>query len=226
MKILGLETSSDLEGVALLADYKILANCQLRVRADHSQKLLSLIDWSLLQAGLEIKDVDCLAVSLGPGSFTGLRIGLATAKGICLAQGLPLLGIPTLDGLAFGCSLSSFPICPILDARRGEVYTALYRREKGSLERKSPWLVLGVKELANYIDEKTNFFGDGARVYKMELKKELGEKAIFAPEEWGEPSAVNIARLAEERFGVEGFADLDQIEPLYLRRSPVRPRKG
>lgn len=226
MKLLALETSSDLEGVAVLADNRILVNCQLRVQAGHSQKLLSLIDRSLSQAGLGIEDIDCLAVSLGPGSFTGLRIGLATAKGICLAQGIPLVGIPTLDGLALGGSLSSFPVCPLLDARREEVYAALYGREKGSLERKTPWLVLGIGELAAHIEGKTLFFGEGARVYREKLKKELGEKIVFAPEVWDEPSPVNIALLAKDRFEVEGGADLDDIEPLYLRRPPVRTRKG
>ncbi len=226
MKILGLETSSDLEGVAILSDGRILVNCQLRVQTGHSQRLLSLIDRSLSQAGLGLKDIDCLAVSLGPGSFTGLRIGLATAKGICLAQEVPLVGIPTLDGLAHSGSLSSFPICPLLDARRGEVYAALYRQGKESLERKSPWLVLGIGELAAHIEERTIFFGGGARVYKEEIIGELGEKAVFAPEGWDEPSPVNIALLAKDRFEVGGEADLDSIEPLYLRRPPAKPRKG
>ncbi len=226
MKILALETSSDLEGVAIFADGKILVNCQIRVQTGHSQKLLSLIDWSLSQAGMGVKQLDCLAVSLGPGSFTGLRIGLATAKGICLAQELPLIGIPTLDGLAFGFPLSSFPICPLLDARRGEVYAAIYYREEGRLERKSSWLVLGIEELGSRIEEKTVFLGEGVRVYREELRKELGERAVFAPEEWSEPSPVNIARLAKDRFEVEGRGDLDDIEPLYLRRPPAKPREG
>ncbi len=226
MKILGLETSSDLEGVAVLSDDKILVNCQARVRTGHSQRLLSLIDWCLSQAGLKIKELDCLAVSLGPGSFTGLRIGLATAKGICLAQGLPLLGVPTLDGLAFGFPLSSSLICPLLDARRGQVYAALYRREKGRLKRRSPWLVEGVKKLASRIEEETIFLGEGVRIYRGELRDTLGEKATFASEEWFEPSAVNIARLARQKFEEEGWTDLDGIEPLYLRRPQAEPRRG
>ena len=225
MKILGLETSSDLEGVAILADERILVNCQLRVQTGHSQKLLSLIDLSLSQAGLGLREIDLLAVSLGPGSFTGLRIGLATAKGICLAQGVPLVGIPTLDGLALCGSLGSLSICPLLDARRGEVYAAFYRQGKKGLERRSSWLVLRIEELAAQIEERVVFFGEGARVYKEKLIGELGEKATFAPEGWDEPSPVNIALLARDRFGLEGGAALDSIEPLYLRRPPAKPRK-
>ena len=226
MKILGLETSSDLEGVAILADERILVNCQLRVQTGHSQKLLSLIDLSLSQAGLGLREVDLLAVSLGPGSFTGLRIGLATAKGICLAQGVPLVGIPTLDGLAFGFPSTSHFICPLLDARRGEVYAALYSREEGDLERKSPWLVVGIKELASHIGRKTIFLGEGARIYRKELRDILGEKALFAPDGWFEPSAANIAWLAKERLKEEGGKGLDEVEPLYLMRPKVKPRKG
>ena len=226
MKILALETSSDLEGVALLSDEKVLVNCQVRVQAGHSGKLLSLIDWSLSQAGMGIKEVDCIAVSLGPGSFTGLRIGLATAKGICLAQGLPLIGIPTLDGLAYGLSLSSYPICPVLDARRGEVYAALYLIDGGRLERKSPWLVMGIEELISHTEGRTVFLGDGAKCYREELRRGLGERAFFAPEDVSNPSAINIAHLAKERFGEVGWANLDDIEPLYLRTPPTRPPKG
>ncbi len=127
MKLLGIETSTRTGSVAIVDEEEVIAEYALNIKETHTARLMPAIDHILKGAHLTIHQMDAVAVSLGPGSFTGLRIGLAAAKGLCLALRKPLMGIPTLDAFAHNICCPSHLICPLLDARKGEVYTALYR---------------------------------------------------------------------------------------------------
>lgn len=131
MKILGIETSTMLGGVAIADEKGLIAETRLNVKSTHSERLMATIDEQLRQSDLALSDIDVFAVASGPGSFTGLRIGLSTAKGLCYATGKPLVMIPTLEAFARSFPFSKHPVCVMLDARRGEVYAAIFQWDHG-----------------------------------------------------------------------------------------------
>src|SRR5688572_26806657 len=135
MRVLAVDTSTMAGGVALLEDDRVVGESLLDVRTTHSERLMLAIDRALTDAGWRPASVDGLAVAIGPGSFTGLRIGLAAVKGLALALACPIAGVPTLDAMAAGLPWASRPVCPILDARRDEVYASLYRWDGGAMRR-------------------------------------------------------------------------------------------
>ena len=197
--ILGIETAGSICSAAVVSqDKTVLSEHNMNTGNDHEKHLMPLIEKTLSDCKLKISDVSGIAVSTGPGSFTGLRIGIATAKGLALASGKPLAGIPTLDGLSYnitGLALDSSrnTVCPMLDARRGEVYSALYKYSGTfPFEKLTPYMVLPLEEFLEKITEKTIFLGDFNREI---IEKTLGDKAIFAPPELNQLKAVSIACL-------------------------------
>ena len=152
MRVLGIDSATLVAGMAVVDGERVIVEGFLQTRKTHSERLLPLIDFWLREAELSLSDLDGIAVTLGPGSFTGLRIGLATAKGLALGAGKPLLGIPTLDALAL--NLTGVPgfICPILDARKSEVYTAVYvSPEPGRLIRLTRYLAVSPVWLLDWL---------------------------------------------------------------------------
>ncbi|MGI9953486.1 tRNA (adenosine(37)-N6)-threonylcarbamoyltransferase complex dimerization subunit type 1 TsaB [Moorellaceae bacterium AZ2] len=221
MLVLGIETSTSVVSVALVDAQKLLAEVYLDSKQHHSRRLLPVISSLLKEAGIKIKDLAGIAVALGPGSFTGLRIGLATAKGLAHAGGKPLVGIPTLDALALNAAGVGGLICPVLVARRQEVYAAVYRWQEGRLcclashqaVNPSSW----VAQLASY-GEPVYFLGDAVMPYRK-VWQELGNKAVFLPPENALPRAAQIARQGQKRLSRDQVDDLFQLKPLYLRPS-------
>jgi tRNA threonylcarbamoyladenosine biosynthesis protein TsaB len=230
MLILAIETSTQTGSVALVeaplpaegsgGGEKIIGEHTLNLPGTHSERLMPSIHSLLQEASLSIGDVQGMALALGPGSFTGLRIGASTVKGLAYALRVPVAGIPTLDGLAHNVRFASSLICPILDARKKEVYAALFR-EKGNeeLEKISADWVLSPEDLCSRICEKTIFVGNGTEVYGEFLRARLGSQALFAPPELSLPRAVNIARLSLAKFRKGLTLDLFSFTPSYIRRS-------
>lgn len=221
--ILSLDTATPCSAVALTSGTRthgrVLASLSLTGNVTHSRRLLGAIDYLMQKAGVGWPDLDGIAVSLGPGSFTGLRIGMATAKGLAAATGKMLLGVPTLDGLAAKCCSEKL-ICAILDARKQEVYTAFYRLGRNGLtERVSEMAVMPPEKLAAAITEPVVLVGDGAMVYYDQFKQLLGEKVAFAPSPLNEPSAPSLGMLAGESFIAGDHLDLATAVPLYIRSS-------
>ncbi|PYM04330.1 MAG: tRNA (adenosine(37)-N6)-threonylcarbamoyltransferase complex dimerization subunit type 1 TsaB, partial [Candidatus Rokuibacteriota bacterium] len=140
MKVLGLETATLAGGAALIDGDRIVGEYTLNIRVTHSERVMAAVDRLLTDAGWRPSDLEGLAVSIGPGSFTGLRIGVSTAKGLALALGLAVVPVPTLDALAAGLPFAALPVCPILDARKGEVYASLYRWDGGAMRREWEYL--------------------------------------------------------------------------------------
>lgn len=222
MKLLGIETSTRTGSVAIVEGEEIIAEYTLNIKETHTARLMPAIDHILKDAHLTIHQMDAVAVSLGPGSFTGLRIGLATAKGLCLALCKPLIGIPTLDALAHNICCTSHIICPLLDARKGEVYAALYRYQSPTtshgLQKLTNDLVLPLDELLSKIDAPAIFLGDVLDSYRNLIEGKLREKASFAPPYLNLPRAANVAILGLRKLKSGEKIDLQKIEPLYVRR--------
>jgi tRNA threonylcarbamoyladenosine biosynthesis protein TsaB len=223
--ILSLDTSTPCSSVALTAGTRkngeVVATLSLTGKVTHSRRLLSAIDWLMQESGVSWPDIVGIGVSLGPGSFTGLRIGMATAKGLAASAGKVLLGVSTLDSLAAKC-LTERLICSLLDARKKEVYAAFYRCNKeGLTERVSEPIVLTPAALAEAIHEPVLLVGDGARVYGDLLRSMLQGKGLIAiaPAGLHEPSAVSLGMLAGELLEKGLFLDLAEGVPMYVRSS-------
>jgi len=191
----------------------------------HSERLLATVEWVLREAGVELEAVDALGVSIGPGSFTGLRIGAATWKGLAFGLRKPLMGVPTLDAMTRVLPLESGLVCPLLDARMKEVFGAVYRfeagrREKVAAERACP--IEALLELPVFSAAQGNtgplFLGDGARLYRERILAAL-PSAWFAPGPSSVPRASAVAGEAFARFEAGESSDPALVTPVYLRQS-------
>ena len=218
-----METSTLTGAVALLDGDAVVGEHRLNVAVTHSERLLATIDHLLAAASWRLPDLAVLAVAIGPGSFTGLRIGVSTMKGLAFATGTPLVGIPTLDALAWGLPYAVCAVCAILDAKKGEVYAAVYRTDEGRLERLSDYRALPPEALAEALAAEGHgpiiFAGDGIGAYAAVFRRVLGSRARFAPANQRLPSAVPVAELGGEAFVRGEVADPASLVPLYIRRS-------
>lgn len=230
MLILAVETSTLTGSVALVeaplredgscGGEKILGERTLNLPGTHSERLMPSIDLLLQEASLSIGDLRGIAVAQGPGSFTGLRIGVSTVKGLAYALRVPVAGIPTMDALAHNVRFASSLICPILDARKKEVYAALFRGDgEGRIDKISEDWAVDPEDLCSRIAEKTIFLGNGIEIYEETIKKKLGPQALFAPPEVSLPRAVNVARLSLPKFKNGLTSDIFSLTPTYVRRS-------
>ncbi len=228
--ILSVDTSTSASSVALTAggiqDGELVASVSLNGKITHSRRLLASIDWLLSESGVEICDVDGIGVGLGPGSFTGLRIGMATVKGLAMAAVKPLLGVATLDALALNCSTEK-RVCVVLDARKKEVYTAWYQTDaSGVMRRQTEIRAVAPDKLAAEIKEPVVMVGDGLLTYGEMFRDELGEWLTCAPVSLHYPSAVAIGLLSAEKFVRGDVLDLDSAAPRYVRASDAELSLG
>ncbi len=220
MKILALETSTMMGSVAIMDQEGLIAEYRLNIKSTHSERLMRTIDEVLKDSGLELKDLDGYAVSIGPGSFTGLRIGISTVKGLAFVTGKPVASIPTLDALACNISFSQYQICPMLDARKKEVYTALYRlSDDGEISKLVDDCVIRPEIILKEIKEPTVFLGEGARMYKELISEGLGHHAHFAPLSKQLPSAANVAELGLKAIRSGKTENPETLVPRYIRKS-------
>lgn len=221
MRILGIESSSLVASVAIVEDKVTMAEYTANFKKTHSQTLLPMIDSMVELLGIELSTMDAIAVSGGPGSFTGLRIGSATAKGLGLALNKPLIHVPTLDATAYNLYGAGALICPIMDARRNQVYTGIYRFEK-EFE-----TVLGqdVMDMGNLIHilnglgEPVIFLGDGVPVYEKQIEKNMSAPFRFAPAHTNRQRAAAVAALGAVYFEEGKTETADEHGPDYLRKS-------
>lgn len=217
MKILALETSGVVAGAVLIEDNMILSEFVLNNKLTHSQTIMPMVDEVLKKAQRDISEIDYFACSNGPGSFTGLRIGAATVKGFGLSLKKPVIGVPTLDALAYGIFNNEKIICPMTDARRSEVYTGFYTWEKGKFKRLSENAVLHIDRvlsLAEEYNKEVIFLGDGIKIHGEKILQY--EKFSLAPACCNMPRASNVAVLAREMI-LSGEAGEFKIE--YLQKS-------
>lgn len=218
MLILGIETSTRTGSVAVVSGDGVLSQYSLNIDATHSERLMSTVDRVLTDTRVSISDLDGFAVALGPGSFTGLRIGLATVKGLAFATGKPVAAVPTLEALAWNLPFAAHPVCPILDARKNEVYAALYDLEGRIPVRRMQETAISLKELAVRIPGRTIFTGEASRLYRTEIEKLYRGEALFASVSAILPSAAAVAEIGLAMFERGERVDPDGLTPLYVRR--------
>ena len=224
MKILAIDTSTMLGGIAIMDESLLIAESRLNVKSTHSERLMTEIEHCLKQSGIKISDIDVFAVATGPGSFTGLRIGLSTVKGFSYATGKQIVSVPTLEALAWNFPYSKYPVCTMLDARKKEVYAALFKWEGENLIRLTNETSAKPEEFARDAlrvthDDKFIFAGEGAVLYRDKIIEAMGEKAIFAPPEKTVPSPANVAVLGFKKAKAGEFSEPISLIPMYIRKS-------
>ncbi len=228
MTLLALETATDTCGVALLHTDEVIAEAHLHRPRVHAERLTPLVEDVCRHADVEPDAFDAVAVSMGPGSYTGLRIGVSTAKGWALATDAHLVGVPTLG--AYAAQLRPMAeiddvICPLFDARRDEVYAAAYRKTTDGLEEYAPTKALTVNALPDWlgsVEGRLWLLGDGAAKSRDALAS-MGTAQTILPPDVVSPSAAWVARRGKQRLDAHGPDDLDSFEPLYVKDVHATP---
>lgn len=221
MRVLGIESSSLVASVALADHEVVTAEYTVNFKKTHSQTLLPMLDEIARMLELDLNTVDAIAVSGGPGSFTGLRIGSATAKGLGLALKKPLIHVPTIEAMAYNLWGSSSLICPIMDARRNQVYTGLYRCQDQIQSVKEP-CAIDMKELIDELNERNEavvFLGDGVPVYRSLIEEFMTAPYAFAPAQSNRQRAGSVASLGMVYLLQGKTVSAEDFEPEYLRKS-------
>lgn len=214
IRTLAIDTSSRTASIALLQDEVILYELSVNVGLNHSVVLLPAFDQMLHALGLDMEKIDLFACTTGPGSFTGLRIAAGTIKGFAMASGKPIVGVSSLDALSLNAACSPYPVCPLLDARKGQVYTALYRSsEVGFPQKITADKVAGMDSVLAEVSEMGNvvFLGDGAAVYRTLIDGALGAKAVFLS-----GAHQSIRASAVGLLGLRSFREGKAIDPISL----------
>ena len=219
MKILAVDTSTTSCSVAVVDKDVLLAEMTIEREQTHSKHLMDMIHTVIQFSGLAGTDLDGFAVTKGPGTFTGLRIGISTIKGLAMASGKPVVGISSLDALAEQIACSTYFICVLLDARRGEVYFSGYRFEDGVLIKKVDEGVLTPRQAVRDIKEPSLLVGNGAWLYQDTLVETMGGMALFALPCQNTIRASTVARLGMSRFEKTKTDDVATLIPQYIRKS-------
>jgi len=222
LKVLGIDTSTKFCNLGLIEDEDILIEYTINgLKKKHSSILVPAIKNLLKTIDLKIEEINGIAVSIGPGSFTGLRIGLSVAKGLCYARSLPLLGIPTLDAMAFSLKEIPYLICPVLEAKKDEIYDVIFRGGD-SLHRITDYKCEDINSLLTRLSllrEKIIFLGDGIKKYRDIIKEKIDKNALFIDSQLNLPVASNIAFLGLNKLKKGEEDDISTLYPFYLRKS-------
>ena len=220
--MLGIDTAGRSGSVALVDETQILASFYLRHSPPFSSHLMRLVDAVFAQVGYRINDLGGVAVSLGPGGFTSLRVGLATAQGLAMATGKPLVGCSTFEALVAMAAGWQGIVCPMLEARRGEVYAAFYYRQEATVCEVMPGMVTTPDTLCTFVTERTLFLGSGVRVYRAFLASTLGTHAVCLENVVEGELAASVAHLGQARLHNAGTIARHTLTPLYVRAADAR----
>lgn len=222
MNILGIDASGIAGSIAYMKDDRLIGEYYICHKLTHSETIMPMLEHLKTLIGLELNTLDAIAVTSGPGSFTGLRIGVTTAKALALALNIPVVGVPTLDVMAYALRHTSYKICPIMDARRNQVYTALYRWENKDLLRLSEYQGIDLDQLLSELssqNEKVIFLGDAVWQYQSHIEDKLGDKAEFVPSYMNLQRAGILVELAGQEFQKGHAVPASDFVPMYLRKS-------
>ena len=222
MKILAIECSGLVAGIAITEDENLLGEYTMNYKKTHSQTILPMLDELANMIELDLNTIDAIAVSNGPGSFTGLRIGSATAKGLGLALNKPIIPVPTVDALAYNVWGVQEQICPLMDARRQQVYTGLYTFSNGKLQTRIAQCAVDICEIVEKINETqkaTVFLGDGVPVFEQYLSEHLTVPYLFAPATCNRQRAASVAVLGQKLYEAGIIENASSHKPDYLRLS-------
>jgi len=229
MRILALDSSGLVATVAILEDEQMIAEYTVNYKKTHSQTLLPMLDEIVKMTEFDLSTIDAIAIAGGPGSFTGLRIGAATAKGLGLALDKPLIHVPTVDGMAYCLFGQEGLICPIMDARRNQVYTGLYRFVNEEFQVVEEQMAISVPELIeklNQYGEKVTFLGDGVPVYKTQFTEGLRCTYAFAPAHMNRQRAGAVGVLGMKYFQEGKIESAREHKPDYLRLSQAERERA
>lgn len=229
MKILAIEVSGQVCGVALTEDDKVTAEYNIQFKKTHSQSLMPMMDHIKTMVGMVPGEIDAIAVSMGPGSFTGVRIGAATAKGLGMVLEKPLIPVPTVDAIAYNLTGEGALVCPLMDARRDQVYTGLYafaaEGENFEMQTVLPQCAVQIGEIIDAVNEQGKeviFLGDGVPVYKEKIRALTKVPYRFVPAHLSVQRAAATAALAHALYRKKGeqcFVSAESFRPEYLRLS-------
>ena len=222
MKILALDSSGLVASVAIVSDDDLIGEYTVNYKKTHSQTLLPMLDEVAKMVELDLSTIDVIAVSAGPGSFTGLRIGSATAKGLALALNKEIVSVPTVDALAYNMWGCRDLVCPLMDARRNQAYTGLYRFSDGKMDTLIKQCVIQIDEIIDKINkegQKVIFLGDGVPVFKEYIRENITVPYDFAPAMCNKQRASAVACLGQILFGEGKAVPAYEHKPEYLRLS-------
>jgi tRNA threonylcarbamoyladenosine biosynthesis protein TsaB len=224
MRILALDTATNCGGIAILEDSAILASLILNIPKTHSQRLMMNINYLLGECGLEFRDIDAIGVSRGPGSFTGVRIGLACAKGLAFSSGKKIAGVSTLKAMALRSAEPGICLCPVLDARRSEIFGAAYKFDTESRELIEilPGKAEPLESFLEKIEGPALFSGDGSIRFRDAIINKMGNKARFADSNRNLPSAYEVAILARNQILAGKNDNVATLKPIYLREPDAK----
>jgi tRNA threonylcarbamoyladenosine biosynthesis protein TsaB len=226
MKVLAIDTATTCGVIGIGEHGRPVAEISLVSRENHSARLLPSVDWLLTMAGWKIEEIDGFGVTLGPGSFTGLRVGLSTIKGLAWALKKPVAGLNSLEVLACQVRAEREILVPMLDARKGRVYGAAYRWSEGSVETLLPPGDVPVSELISGLRGSSLLcFGEGARKYRAEIEAVGRSDVAFAPPEYDLPRGATISRVTFEALSRSETLDIGPVEPTYLRASEAELKR-
>ena len=220
--ILALESSGLVASVALVTEDKVIGEYTTNFKKTHSQTLLPMMDALLQMTGISLEEIDAIAVSGGPGSFTGLRIGSATAKGLGLALDKPLISVPTVDAIAYNLCGTNDLVCPLMDARRSQTYTGLYAFDGSRMITVLPQRAVGIEEILEEVNaqgRKVIFLGDGVPVFREAIREKITVDYDFAPVHLCMQRAAALGALAAQYFAEGKTESAREHKPDYLRLS-------
>ena len=220
---LAIDTSTDTASLALVQDGKVLAESTWRSEQNHSVELLPKLTQLLDEAEANIQAISSVIVAKGPGSFNGLRVGISTAKGLAFSLKAPIVGISSLELEAYRHAKTGLPVCPIFNAGRGEIATAMYQKKDGNWQKLVHEHITTVEALASEITTKTIFCGEYVPSISDQLKKKLKQKAVIPAAELRRASL--MVELAKERLEAGDYDNPTTLQPLYLRRPAITRRR-
>ncbi len=225
MRVLGVDTVSKSCSVSIVEKQALISELTLSKKETHARHLMGMIDHVTRLSGMKPGDLDGYSVTIGPGSFTGIRIGISTVKGLAAGSGKPVVGVSSLDALANALSNTSKLICTMLDARRGEVYFSCYKYQNGCIKKICPEQALPPEKVVATIKEPCIFIGDGSMVYKKVIQDELGELACFADLFQNEVKASIVGKLGIDRMESKGVQSHEDLKPFYIRKCDAEIKK-
>ena len=229
MKILGLDSSGIVASVAIVEDDALIAEYTVNYKKTHSQTLLPMLDEIAKMTELDLNSIDAIAVAAGPGSFTGLRIGSATAKGLGLALKKPLIAIPTVEGLSYNLYDTPGLICPIMDARRRQVYTGIYCFTDHQLEVVEDQMAVPMETMIDKLNQRgeaVTFLGDGVPVFRELIEEKMTVPYSFAPAHVNKQRAAAVAALGEIYYSQGKTETAMEHVPDYLRVSQAERERA
>ncbi len=225
MNILALDTSTGNLSLALGADGEILSTANYPLRREMAKRILSCIDEFLAQSNLSVRDIQGMAVGLGPGSFTSLRIGLSTVKGLVFADRKPVAGVCSLDAVALAVKASHGSVCVLMDAKRSMVYSAMYDVSDGGLRRTGGYRLAGIDAVLQSVEQPTVFIGDAVNLFENEIKATGYAESMISDPKSVRPQAGAVLKLSWDQFEQDLTDSASSLVPMYLYEEDCQVRR-